>query len=67
MQLQEIKTEVKNLAPEDRRRLALYILELEKERIQEKIGPQIAEDIDGLSKVVQETFEKIRKGFTSGV
>ena len=65
MQLQGLKTEVKNLPPEERRRLALYILELEKEHIQEKIGPQIAEDIDGLSKVLQDAFDRLKKTFTS--
>ena len=65
MQLSEIKTEVKSLPPEDRRRLALFILELEKDHIQEKIGPQIAEDIDGLSKVLQDVFERLKKAFTS--
>jgi hypothetical protein len=62
MQLEELKAEIKNLPPEERRKLALYILELEKDHFQAALGPQIAEDIDGVSRVVQEAFEKMKKG-----
>jgi hypothetical protein len=61
MQLEEIKTEVKKLTTEDRRKLALFILELEKQHVQDKIGPQIVEDLEGLSKAVQDTIERIKK------
>lgn len=61
MQLEELKTAVKELSVEDRRKLALHILELEKEHLQAKMGPQIAEDLDSVSKVLQETFQKIKK------
>ena len=61
MQLEELKTAVKGLSVEDRRKLALYILELEKAHIESKVGPQIAEDLEGVSKVLQETFQKIKK------
>jgi hypothetical protein len=61
MQIEEIKTEVKNLTTEDRRKLALFILELEKQHVQNSISPQIVEDLEGLSKAVQDTIEKIKK------
>jgi len=34
MQVDEIKAALKNLTPQERRKLALYILELEKEHLQ---------------------------------
>jgi hypothetical protein len=61
MTLDELKTEIRSLSVEDRRKVALYILELEKDRIKEKVGPQFAEDLDGVSKVLQEAFAKIKK------
>lgn len=61
MQLEELKTEVRNLTTEDRRKLALFILQLEKQHVQDTIGPQIVEDLEGLTKVLQETLEKIKK------
>ena len=61
MTLDELKSAVKTLSVEERRKVALYILELEKEHLQEKVGPQIAEDLDSVSKVLQETFQKIKK------
>jgi hypothetical protein len=61
MELDELKALIKNLSVEDRRKIALYILELEKEHIEAKVGPQIKEDLEGLSKVMQETFQKIKK------
>lgn len=61
MQLEEIKTEVKNLTTEDRRKLALFILELEKQHVQNSLSPQIVEDLEGLSKAVQDAIEKIKK------
>jgi len=61
MQLEELKTEVKNLTTEDRRKLARFILELEKQHVQNSISPQIIEDLEGLSKAVQDTIERIKK------
>ena len=61
MQLEEIKSALKTLTPQDRRKAALYILELEKEHVQNNIGPQIAEDLDAVSKVVQDAFQKLKK------
>ena len=61
MNLEEVKTAVRELSVEERRKVALYILELEKQHFQDTVGPQIAEDIDGFTKVVQETVDKIKK------
>jgi hypothetical protein len=60
MELTELKAAVKNLSAEERRKLALYILELEKDHFQGTLGPQIVEDLEGLSKVVQEGVQKIK-------
>jgi hypothetical protein len=61
MGIDEIKTVIKALSVEDRRKVALYLLELEKEHVQATIGPQIAEDIEGVSKAVHEGIEKLKK------
>ena len=61
MTLEEIKTAVRALPPEARRKLALYILELEKDHFQANVGPQISQDLEALSKLVQETVDKIKK------
>lgn len=61
MELEVIKTAVKNLAPSERRKIALYILELEKEYVQQKYGPPIAEELDNASKAFQEAMEKLKK------
>lgn len=44
----------------------MYILELEKNHLQATLGPQIAEDIDGVSRVLQDAVEKIKKSVKSG-
>lgn len=61
MTLEEIRAAIKGLSIEDRRKIALYILELEKDHFKGTIGPQIAEDLEGVSKAIQETAEKIRQ------
>ncbi len=61
MNLDEVKTAIRELSVDERRKIALYILELEKQHFQDTVGPQISEDIDGFAKVVQETVEKIKK------
>jgi hypothetical protein len=61
MELEEIKSAVRNLKVEDRRKVALYILELEKDHIQTTIGPQIAEDLEAFSGVIQDAVERIKK------
>lgn len=61
MQVDEIKAALKNLTPQERRKLALYILELEKEHLQSTVGPQLSEDLSAFSKVVQESIEKMKK------
>jgi hypothetical protein len=61
MQLEEIKSAIKNLHAKERRQIAMYILEIEKEHVQKNIGPQIAEDVDAVSKVVQDVLQKLKK------
>jgi hypothetical protein len=61
MELDDVKAAIKNLKVEERRKVALYILELEKEHIQTTIGPQIAEDLEAFSGVIQDAVEKIKK------
>ena len=61
MEMEEIKYAIKGLAPQDRRRIALYILELEKDHVSKTIGPQLAEDLDDVSRVVQDAVEKLKK------
>jgi hypothetical protein len=59
--IEEIKAAIKGLSVGDRRKVALYILELERDHVQKTIGPQIAEDLEAFSRIVQESVEKIRK------
>ena len=61
MGLEEIKSAIKSLPTKERRDVALYILELEKEYVQKNIGPQIAEDVDAVSKVVQDAIQRLKK------
>lgn len=61
MGIEEIKASIKELPPQDRRKIALYILELEKEHVSKTVGPQIAKDLDDVSKVVQEAVDKLKK------
>ena len=61
MTLEQLKSEVQALPKEDRRKLGTYILELEKQYFQDTVGPQLREDLDGLTKVAQETIEKLSK------
>ncbi len=61
MELEQLKSAVKDLGTEDRRKLALFILELEKQHLQDKVGPQIKEDVDALSKVVQDAADRLKK------
>jgi hypothetical protein len=66
VELDELKSVIKGLSLEERRKLAMYILELEKNHLQATLGPQIAEDIDGVSRVLQDAVEKIKKSVKSG-
>ena len=61
MQLEDLRTAVKDLKPEDRRKLALFILELEKDHFKDTVAPRILEDLEGLSKAVQEVAERVKK------
>ncbi len=66
MGIEEVKSAIKELSVEERRKVALYILELEKEHVKTTIGPQIARDVDDVSKVVQEAFDKLKKFVKKG-
>jgi hypothetical protein len=66
MELEEIKTTIKDLSVQDRRKIALYLLELEKEHVSKTVGPQIAKDVEDVSKVVQEAIEKLKKFVSKG-
>ncbi len=61
MGAEEVKAIIKDFSVEDRRKVAMYILELEKEHVQKAIGPQIADDLESVSKIFQEALEKARK------
>jgi Holliday junction resolvase RusA-like endonuclease len=63
MDLNEVKSAIRDLTPQDRRKAALYILELEKEQVQRNIGPQIARDVDAVSKAVQDAMQKVKEYF----
>jgi hypothetical protein len=62
----EIKAAIKNLTVQERRNVALYILDLEKEHVQNTIGPQLAEEAEAVSKVVQEAIGKLKKFVNKG-
>ncbi|HTP12021.1 MAG TPA: hypothetical protein VMM37_00250 [Bacteroidota bacterium] len=66
MEIEEIKAGVRELSVEDRRKVAVYILELEKEHAKKTIGPQIAKDVEDVSRVVQDAFEKLKKFVKNG-
>jgi hypothetical protein len=64
--IEEIKAGIRELSVDERRKVALYILELEKEHAKKTIGPQIAKDVDDVSKVVQDAFDKLKKFVKNG-
>ncbi len=66
MEIEEIKTAIKDLTVQERRKVALYILELEKEHVSKPVGPQIARDVEDVSRVVQEAVEKLKKFVNKG-
>jgi len=61
MGIEEIKAAISSLTVEDRRKVALYILDLEKRHLQGTLGPQLAEDLTAFTKVVQDAVEKIKR------
>ena len=60
MDVKEIKEAVKALTVEQRREVGLYILELEKDYLDGAVRSRVGEDIESLSKVLQENLEKLR-------
>ncbi len=61
-----MKAGIRELSTEERRKLALFILELEKDHAKKTIGPQIAKDVEDVSRVVQDAFEKLKKFVKNG-
>ena len=61
MTLEELKTTIRALPAQDRRRLALFILELEKDYIRDTVGPQISEDLDSVKRALQDAIDKIKR------
>ena len=59
--LEELKSAIRNLTVGDRRKIALFILELERDHVQQTVGPQLARDIDDVSRAAQEALEKLKK------
>ena len=66
MTIDEIKSAIKDLPATERRKVALYILELEKDYISGKVGPQVQEDLDAVSKLVQGAIEKLKNVMKEG-
>ena len=60
MTIEELKTAIKGLPVVERRKVALYILELEKDHMRDTVGPQVTEDLVAVSKVVQGAIEKLK-------
>ncbi len=60
MTIDEIKSAIKGLPPAERRKVALYILELEKDYVAGKVGPQVSEDLDAVGKMIQGAIEKMK-------
>jgi hypothetical protein len=61
MDLESLKTAIQSLSVEDRRKLALFILELEKNHFQKNVGSQLAEDMEAFSRTLQEAAEKVKR------
>ena len=61
MTVEELKTAIKALQPQDRRRIALFILELEKDHVRDTVGPQISEDLDSVRRALQDAIDKIKR------
>lgn len=60
MTVEEVKSVIRDLSVSDRRKVALYILELEKDRVKDAVGPQVSEDLDAVSKLLQGAIEKVK-------
>ncbi len=66
MTIDEVKTAIKALTPAERRKVALYILELEKDYVAGKVGPQVSEDLDAVGKLIQGAIEKMKNVMKEG-
>jgi DNA-binding MarR family transcriptional regulator len=63
MTLDELKVILREMSPEDRRKVLLYVLELEKDHVRDRVAPQLMEDLEGVTRSAQEAFEKIKQRF----
>jgi len=61
MSPEEVESGIRNRAIEERRTAALFIPEPEKEHLQKTVGPHNADVLNGVSRVVEEPVEKLRK------
>jgi len=61
--LDEVKSALRGLSPEDRRKALLFVLELEKDHVRDHVAPQLMEDLEGVTRAAQEAFEKIKQRF----
>jgi hypothetical protein len=66
MGIDDVKAGIKTLTPEERRNVALYILELEKEHVQKTYGPQIVSELENVSKIFQENIDRLKKFVNKG-
>ena len=61
MDVEQIKSAIAALPADQRRKVALFILQLEKDHFEAAVGPQIKEDIDSASKAFQEAMDRLKK------
>ena len=61
VEIDEIKAAIKSLTTDERRRIALYILELEKEHVQKSFVPPIVHDLENVLKVLQEAIDRFKR------
>ena len=61
VEIDEIKAAIKSLTTDERRRIALYILELEKEDVQKSFVPPIVHDLENVLKVLQEAIDRFKR------
>ena len=66
MGIDDVKAGIRGLSPEERRSVALFILELEKEHVQKTYGPQIVSELENVSKIFQENIDRLKKFVNKG-
>ena len=63
MTLEEVKVVLRDFNPEDRRKVLLYVLELEKDHVRDHVAPKLMEDLEGVTRAAEDAFEKIKERF----